>query len=328
MPGGAVLRKLMLATMPKDHQSMQSPWCIISTRASLIAEGKRAKLESVIRIDAVDRAVGHFVPLFMADWLRRDHYRPIGMPGFVVDMREAAYLAIMHPAPLDEMQRSAETTTDHLASIGNQQIKAQSRARIYLVTPSGDHSDHGVKDIQRWSGGLAILHRAQQLQHMLAIGVAGDRRAAMFWKLRQQKRTDPIEIRDRAIMNERPAAIKKRMRVSQRWLTNRRPANMGKHLFRVYPSCRPAKMFAMIGRPRLPLHMRDTSVKRYHAPAIRVRFACLVRLALYHQGILRMHQRAFDLGRLTRAKSIQAAHESKFTPADRAPYPQCSGGVQ
>ena len=139
------------------------------------------------------------------------------------------------------MQRSAETATDHLASIGNQQIKAQSRARIYLVTPSGDHSDHGVKDIQRWSGGLAILHRAQQLQHMLAIGVVGYRGAAMFRKLHQQKRMDPVEIRDRAIRNERLAAIEKRMRVGQRWLTNRRPPNMGKHLFQVYSSCRPAK---------------------------------------------------------------------------------------
>ncbi len=67
MPGGAVLRKLMLARMPKDHQSMQLPRCIISTRTPLITEGKRAKLESVIRIDAVDRAVGHFAQLFMAD---------------------------------------------------------------------------------------------------------------------------------------------------------------------------------------------------------------------------------------------------------------------
>lgn len=305
---------------------MAHPTFARSDRQPASRERKRAAVETIIGIDPVDRTIGHFLPILMADRLRRDHDGAVRVARSMMNVRKSANFAIMHPAPLDKFEWPTQSAAGHFMPIGDQQIETELRRRIDIAAPVGDSLYQLCEGIQYRPPGFAFLHHAQQLEHVLAVRIPVDGGAAGVGKFGQQQGAHPVKIGNRSIVNQRPAAIHEWVRISQRWFANRSPADMRQHLPRINAPGRPPEMLAMISRPCLPFNVCGGAVKRDHAPAVGMGCAGPVRLALHHKRVLRMHQRAFNLGRLGGAKPVQSTHARIIARCAASPYPQCSGG--
>lgn len=277
-------------------------------RTSSCSQLERLPRDPAIRTDLVNGVLGDFTPALMADRFRRQNNRTVVRLWIMVHVREAANLTIAHPRSFDISKRAPNSSADQVASVGENNIQPNLCIRVDLTNSVSKPPDHFAHDLECRMPRPTDLERSDQMKDMLAISLPEDQPSAFDRDLPEQRGPNLVEMRHRAVVSKDPTPVRKRMRVFKARRANRCPPNMRHHLFRVDPRRSALKMLTVIGCPRLPLHVRQIALESRHAPPVRVALAGPVSRALDHQRVLRMHQRAFDLGWLRRAKSVQAAH--------------------
>lgn len=86
-----------------------------------------------------------------------------------------------------------------------------------------------------------------------------ERRRAAIWAVRQEAWTGPIEVRDRAVVNEAPAAVDERIGIYELRLADGRPANVRQHMARKDSRRRWSEVLPDIRRQGLPFDVRTPS---------------------------------------------------------------------
>lgn len=225
-----------------------------------------------------------------------------------MDVRKAADLTIQNPATLNEAKRASKPAADHLAAVRKDDVESKVRGGTRFAGPIDDSCKPLSQYIEHRPVGSAFVDGAQIVEQELAVSVAMYRGATLLRQLGEELRPDGVEIRDRTVVRESPATIDEGMRVFGLGRADGRPADMRQHLRRKDPRRSAPKMLALIGAPSLPLHMKAAVFVDCDAPTVTVTFPGQILAALDHQRVLRMDERAFHFRRLTRSKSVEAAH--------------------
>ena len=152
------------------------------------------------------------------------------------------------------------------------------------------------------------VDRQDQVQEMLAVGAAPDRRAMLGGHGVQQTWPDAREVGHRAVVHQREAAVHEGMGVGEADPADRRTAHMGEHRGRLDPLGGGAEKMAIVRRRGAPLHLQGVAVVRRDAPAVGMLEPAQIAPALDEQGVRRAHQVPLDPGRSIRAQAVVATH--------------------
>ena len=169
-------------------------------------------------------------------------------------------------------------------------------------------SFHRAQQVMFGINGSVVDEAEEIAKNMLAIRLALYRLAMPGTHMIKQNRFYRGETGDGAIMGKHPFSVTKRVSVFNSRTTHGCPAHMSNDKARIGPRCSSRKMLAVIGSPGLTFYVGAVFVKCGNAPAMCMVIAGKIRKALGDKSILRMHKRAFHLGRLGSVKSIESAH--------------------
>ncbi len=267
-------------------------------------------MESVVRVHVVDRGIRDLAPSFVGDWFGSNLDGPVGCCRAVMDMRNATDFAAVNAIALEIPKRAVEPRSHQLVTIGPEYIQADTRSWINLPTPSDDLFEADTQGFNEWSAGVMLPERKQIAEDVLAVGAAVDLVAMQRVRVLKQALAHKLEIRHGPVVSKNPAAVSEGMSVSQQRRADRSAAHMRDHSLGINPRRRLAKMLTVIGGPSLLLDVGNAVGICGQTPAVDVAIPRHVLTALCHQGVLCQHQGTLDLGRLVRAKAIQATHLS------------------
>ena len=275
--------------------------------APLPAFAEAAKGLGVVRTLPDGDGVIRKVPLI---WAEGEGGQVRLWPALSLELLRVAQEAPSYTLRLEGLPSDAIRTGEATVPLGE-----DGRIRIIDTTAPVPHVsaerllEEGAPDdlVQRLVG---MVHdpRQQVVEDMLAVGDALDVVAQQRIDMVDHQVAHAVEIGHRAVMGENPASVLEGMRVLQRGAADGRLADMGDHGVGIDAGRRLAKMLAMPGRPGLFLDHRHGVAIVGHPPAMAVHQPLGVALALLHQGVLRMHEAAFDPGGFVGAHCIEAAH--------------------
>lgn len=115
------------------------------------------------------------------------------------------------------------------------------------------------------------LQVTEIMEDMFAIGIPADSLAPLLRQKREQSGAQPVEARNRAVMDESPGPVCEGMGVFDLRRAHSSAAHVGKNLPREDARGRPLDVLSLIGGPGLPFDMRAAVFIGGNTPAMGMR---------------------------------------------------------